>query len=94
MGLWLLALELVSTWHFKPVATPPPHNGNANGNGAEDTNGVHDEPAAAPSMLDGFETPAAKKRTTEVHAGRFRSAESSQISPGRLRLALATVASR
>jgi hypothetical protein len=59
MGLWLLALELVSTWHFKPAATLPPDNdnGNANGAGVEDTNGVHDEPAAAPSMLDGFKAP-------------------------------------
>lgn len=60
MGLWLLALELVSTWHFKPVATPPPHDGNANGNAVEDTNAVNDELAVAPSMLDGFESPAAK----------------------------------
>ena len=57
MGLWLLALELVSTWHFKPAATLPPDNGNASGDGVEDANGVHDEPAAAPSTLDGFKSP-------------------------------------
>jgi len=60
MGLWLLALELVSTWHFKPAVMLPPNNSNTNGNGVEDTNGVHDEPAAAPSMLDGFEAPPTK----------------------------------
>jgi hypothetical protein len=60
MGLWLLALELVSTWHFKPVATLLPEDSSANGNGVEDTNGVHDKPAAAPSMLDDFEPPATK----------------------------------
>jgi hypothetical protein len=60
MGLWLLALELVSTWHFKPVVTLPPNDSSINGNGVEDTNGVHEEPAAAPSMLDGFEAPPTK----------------------------------
>lgn len=60
MGLWLLALELVSTWHFKPVVTLPPNDSSTNGNGVEDTSGVHDEPAAALSMLDGFEAPPAK----------------------------------
>jgi hypothetical protein len=60
MGLWLLALELVSTWHFKPVATLPSDDGNANSNGVQDSNGAHDEPAAAPSMLDNFDTPATK----------------------------------
>jgi len=52
MGLWLLALELVSTWHFKPVTASPPTDSSVDANGAQDTNGVHDEPAAAPSMLD------------------------------------------
>jgi hypothetical protein len=60
MGLWLLALELVSTWHFKPVATHPRNDNGTNGNGVEDTNGADHEPAAAPSMLDDFETPPTK----------------------------------
>ena len=60
MGVWLLALELVSTWHFKPAATPPPNVSSTNGNGVEDINGTNDEPAAAPSMLDDFETPPMK----------------------------------
>lgn len=60
MGLWLLALELVSTWHFKPVAKLPPSDSDTNGNGVSETNGVHDKPVAAPSMLDDFATPSSK----------------------------------
>jgi hypothetical protein len=56
MGLWLLALELVSTWHFKVVATPGLKDEGANGNSVSTTNGNHDEPTAAPSMLDDFAT--------------------------------------
>lgn len=59
MGLWLLALELVSTWHFKAVATPLPNGDSTNGESVN-TNGVHDEPAAAPSMLDDFAAPPKK----------------------------------
>ncbi|KAK4503863.1 hypothetical protein PRZ48_004778 [Zasmidium cellare] len=56
MGLWLLALELVSRWEFKhpqPSATnlgPAP-------NGV--MNGVHDEPK---SMLDQFEAPPPQQK--------------------------------
>jgi hypothetical protein len=60
MGLWLLALELVSTWHFKAVATPDIKDEGANGNSVSTTNGIHDEPAAAPSMLDDFTNPPTK----------------------------------
>jgi hypothetical protein len=60
MGLWLLALELVSTWHFKPATPLQPNDGIASGNCVEDTNGAHDKSAAAPSMLDDFETPPTK----------------------------------
>jgi hypothetical protein len=54
MGLWLLALELVSTWHFKAVATPLPNDEGTNGNSVKTTNGMQDESVAAPSMLDEF----------------------------------------
>lgn len=55
MGLWLLALELVSTWHFKPVENPPPTDDTQNGTA---TNGVHDQPKSTPSMFDDFATPS------------------------------------
>lgn len=71
MGLWLLALELVSTWHFKPVAKPPPNDSSTNGNGVEEINGVHDMPAAAPSMLDGFETPSTKSEAPKSMLDNF-----------------------
>lgn len=64
MGLWLLALELVSTWHFKPVETAPPVEET---NGATVSNGVHDKPPTAQgpasSMLDDIETPSAPAQT-------------------------------
>jgi hypothetical protein len=60
MGLWLLALELVSTWHFKPLATLPSNDNGTNGNGVKDTNGAQHEPTVTPSMLDDFETPPRK----------------------------------
>ncbi|TLD05635.1 hypothetical protein E2P81_ATG10455, partial [Venturia nashicola] len=60
MGLWLLALELVSKWHFKPPITSLPNTDGTNGNAAHDTNGVHTEPAVAPSMLDDFAAPTTK----------------------------------
>ena len=65
MGLWLLALELVSTWHF---ATPPPlsdNNNNANGESeAVDSNGngAHEQSdgtiTTTPSILDNFSNPS------------------------------------
>lgn len=60
MGLWILALELVSKWHFKPPVTPLPNTDGTNGNAAHDTNGVHTEPVAPPSMLDDFAAPTTK----------------------------------
>ena len=56
MGLWLLALELVSTWHF---ATPPLLSDDTNINNGEidvaATNGTHEQTnETAPSILDGF----------------------------------------
>jgi hypothetical protein len=60
MGLWLLALELVSTWQFKTVTVPVSNDEDTNGNSVSTTNGTHDEPAAAPSMLDDFATPSAQ----------------------------------
>ncbi|EMD00889.1 hypothetical protein BAUCODRAFT_61973 [Baudoinia panamericana UAMH 10762] len=55
MGLWLLALELVSRWEFKHPAAPGPAP-QALSNGTSTTNGA----PAAPSMLDDSEPPAAK----------------------------------
>ncbi|KAM0718871.1 hypothetical protein Q7P37_005943 [Cladosporium fusiforme] len=54
MGLWLLALELVRSWHFKPVENAPPPVETQNGSA---TNGVHDQTTSAPSMLDDFTAP-------------------------------------
>jgi hypothetical protein len=59
MGLWLLALELVSTWQF---ATPPPslRDNDNNGESAAASNGVHEQPEdnTTPSILDNFSTPS------------------------------------
>jgi hypothetical protein len=59
MGLWLLALELVSTWHFKPAVTPPSNVGDASSsssiNAANDT---RNEPATTPNMLEDFTAPS------------------------------------
>lgn len=67
MGLWLLALELVSTWRFKYVVSAPPESDGHTTNGesvpAISTNGTHDQPAFAPSMLDDFFSPPS---TTEA----------------------------
>jgi hypothetical protein len=59
MGLWLLALELVSTWHF---ATPPPLSDDKINDDASEvvsaTNGSHEQPNdTTPSILDGFSAP-------------------------------------
>lgn len=51
MGLWLLALDLVSTWQFKPAEPVQPVE-EIEENVA--TNGIAEQAAAAPSMLDGF----------------------------------------
>ena len=61
MGLWLLALELVSNWHF---ATPPQLNGDDNVSNGEGemvaTNGAHEQSgdATTPSILDSFSAPS------------------------------------
>jgi hypothetical protein len=58
MGLWLLALELVSTWRF---ATPPPplDDNNDNGDSVVASNGVHEQSDnTTPSVLDGFSAPS------------------------------------
>jgi hypothetical protein len=59
MGLWLLALELVSTWRF---ATPPPPLGDNDNNdqGVAASNGVREQPDnTTPSILDNFSAPSA-----------------------------------
>ncbi|CAK3947026.1 Regulator of V-ATPase in vacuolar membrane 1 [Lecanosticta acicola] len=58
MGLWLLALELVTRWEFKPMelATKSAHGAVTNGT----ANGVHEEPI---SMLDDFTAPQPQNST-------------------------------
>jgi hypothetical protein len=66
MGLWVLALELVSTWHFKAVATPLPNDEGTNGNSVKLANGIQDEPATAPSMLDNFTAPSTESGASKA----------------------------
>jgi hypothetical protein len=66
MGLWLLALELVSTWRFSTPPPPPPRDNDNNGESAAASNGVHEQPddTTTPSILDGFSAPSATTTTT------------------------------
>jgi hypothetical protein len=84
MGLWLLALELVSTWRF---ATPPPLTDDKINNGDSGvvtaTNGAHDQSddTTTPSILDGFSAPSTtqKSPSDEAKASKPQSAPKSLL---------------
>lgn len=82
MGLWLLALELVSTWHF---ATPPPlvdHDSVDNGESemVPAANGAHEQSEdTAPSILDNFSATAERPAPDEAKAPNTQAAPKSLL---------------